>query len=57
MGVASPHVFSIHLAETAEALRTQHGSTKQAQSGMLLLITCGFGTTEDHRGSKQVNYL
>lgn len=57
MRIAGPHVFSIHLAATAVALRTQHGSTKQAQSRMLLLIICGIGTTEDHRGSKQVSDL
>lgn len=50
MGVASPHVLSIHLGEAAEALGTQHGSTKQAQSRMLLLIVLGIGTAEDPRG-------
>lgn len=50
MGVASPHVLSIHLGEAAEALGTQHGSTKQAQSRMLLLIILGIGTAEDPRG-------
>lgn len=57
MGVASPHILPIHLAQTAEALGTQHGPTEQTQSGMLLLIICGLGTPEDHTGGEDVNQL
>lgn len=50
VGGASSHVFPIQLAETAGALRAQHGPAKQAQGRMLPLIVCGLGTPEDDRG-------
>lgn len=57
MGGASSHVFPIQLAETAGALRAQHGPTKQAQGGMLPLIICRLGTPEDDRGAEQVEHI
>lgn len=54
---ASSHIFPIQLAQTAGALRTQHGPTEQAQGGMLPLIICGLGAPEDDRGAEQVEHL
>lgn len=54
---ASSHIFPIQLAETAGALRAQHGPTEQAQGGMLPLIICGLGAPEDDRGAEQVEHL
>ncbi len=49
MGRASSHILPIQLAETAGALRAQHGPTEQTQGRVLPLVISGLGTPEDTR--------
>lgn len=52
VGSASSHILSIQLAETARALRAQHGPTEQAQRRVLPLVVCRLGTPEDEERSR-----
>lgn len=47
VGGACANILPIQLAETAGALRAQHGPTEQAQGRVLPFIICRLGTPEN----------